>query len=187
MQKKFPLISLYDAHSEKDIYGNPEVVSRSHALGHALAKASLGAIGRVGSSVVSTALTTLVSEGGTSIGLSPAANEHEHEKAYRLPHVAFPVIFTGRGALGTDLMALASGHAILIAGADHESLLGILGCIGDRGIPIGIFTEENPNEIRAMINTHYPNLILHVFVSKDADKVVYDVSAQMRKQHLENK
>ena len=187
MQKKFPLISIYDAHSEKELLSNPEVVSRAHALGQALARMKLGAIGRVGSPITSTILATLADGGGTVVGLSPAGTQLEHTKVYRLSHVSFPLVFTGRGALSADVVALESSYGVLIAGGDEESLLGILGCIDTRGIPIGIFTEKNSNEIRALINKHYIHLMPHIYVSKDADTIVHDVAAEMRRQYLTNK
>ena len=186
MKKKYPLVSIYDAHSDKEIFGNPEVISRAHAIAAALAKAKLGAIGRVGSPVVTTILTSLVENNSFVIGLSPAAIEREHEKAFRLPHVSFPLVFTGHGALGADVMALSSSHGILIVGSDEESILGILGCVGDKGVPIGIFTEENSNEVRSKIHNHYPNLMVHIYVSKDPNTLVRDISSEMRRKHLSN-
>lgn len=73
MQKKFPLISIYDANSEKEILMNKDVISHAHALALALEKAKLGIIGRVGSPVISTILNTLAEKGGTVLGLSPAS------------------------------------------------------------------------------------------------------------------
>ena len=186
MQKKYPLISLYDAHSEKEIFGNPEIVSRMHALALALAKARLGAVGRVGSSITTTVLTTLNENNIPVVGLSPAATEREHEKAFRLPHVSFPLVFTGRGALGSDIMALTSSHGILVAGSDEESLVGVLSYVGDKGIPIGIFTEEDPNMVRLKIKKQHPHLLIHVFVSNDAQKVIQELASGMRRQHFAN-
>lgn len=104
-----------------------------------------------------------------------------------MPNVSFPLIFTGRGALSADVVALESSHGVLIAGSDPESLLGILGCIDNRGIPIGIFTEENPNEIRSLVNKHYIHLMPHIYISNNANDIVHEVSAEMRRQHLSNK
>ncbi len=187
MQKRYPLISLYDAHSDKEIFGDPQVVSRAHNLAQSLAKAKLGTVGRIGSQVVTTILATLTEHGVSVVGISPAATEREHQVAYRLPHVSFPTIFSGRGALGADVMALSSSHGVLIAGSDEESLLGVLGCVGDRGIPIGIFTYEDPTEVRRRINNRYPNLMLYIFVSNEPDKLVHDIAFEMRKQHMEKK
>ena len=187
MQKKYPLVSIFDAHSEKELLRDPEVISRSHSLALALGNAKLGAVGRVGSPVTSTVLTTLAEHHGTAIGISPASTEEEHKKAFRLSQVSFPLMFIGRGALGADVVVLESGHGVLIAGSDEESLLGILGCVGSRGIPIGIFTKENPNEIRALVNEHYIHLMPHLYISNDAHTIVHDISAEMRRQHLSNK
>lgn len=184
MQKKFPLISIYDANSEQELLRNPEVVSRAHMLGFALGSSKVGVIGRIGSPVTSTILTTLTDKGGTAIGLSPATNHSEHEKAYRLPHVSFPLIYIGRGALAADLSALSSSQGIIISGSDEEPLLGILGSVGDRGIPIGIFTEENPSEVRNRISKHYVNLIPHIYISKDPNSLVHEVAFEMRRQNL---
>ncbi len=177
---------MFDAYSEKEIFGNPDIILHANNLSLAFVKAKLGIIGRVGSSVIDTVLTKLIENNIPVVGLSPAATEREHEKAFRLPHVSFPVVFTGRGALGSDFIALSSSHGMLIAGSDHESLLGILGCVGDRGIPIGIFTEENPSEVRSYLSKHFPNLMVNIFVSKDANNLARDISAEMRRQHLRN-
>lgn len=187
MQKRYPLVSLYDAHSEKEIFGNPMIVSNAHNLAQSLVKAKLGAVARVDSQVVTTILTTLIENAISVVGISPAATEHEHQIAFRLPPVSFPLIFSGRGALGADVMALSSSHGVVIAGSDEESLLGVLGCIGDRGIPIGIFTSENPAEVRRKVNNHYPNLMLHIFVLNEPDKLVRDIAFEMRKQYMEKK
>ncbi len=185
MQKQYSLVSIYDAHSDKEIFGNPEVVSRAHALALAIAQARLGATGRVGSQVVNTVLTTLIENGAHVVGISPAATLREHANAYRLPHVAFPLMFTGRGALGADLMALASSHGVIVAGSDTESLLGIVSYAGERGIPIGVYTQENPNDVRARVHFTHPHATLHLHVYADASKVVQEVAAEIRRQHLD--
>jgi hypothetical protein len=184
MQKKFPLISIYDANSEKELLRNPEVVSRAHQLAFALSSTKVGVIGRVGSPVTSTVLTTLTDKGGSAVGLSPAGNNSEHEKAYRLPQVSFPLVYVGRGALAADLVALSSSQGVIISGSDEESLLGILGYIGDKAVPIGIFTEENPNDVRTRISAHYINLMPHIHISKDPNSLVHEVALEMRRQNL---
>ena len=92
----------------------------------------------------------------------------------------------GRGALAADVMALSSGHAVLISGSDSESLQGILGCVGDRGIPIGIYTTAPEQEVRTLVHERYPHLSLHLTVSKDATKLVQHIFGEMRKMHLDN-
>ena len=186
MQKKYPLVSIYDAHSDKEIFGDPEIISRANVLALALSKAQLGAVGRVGSQVVTTILTTLAASGGTSVGLSPASTEREHKAAFRLPHVSFQLIYMGRGALAADVMALSSGHAVLISGSDTESLQGILGCVGDRGIPVAIYTTEPEQDVRTKVHQRYPHLAIHLTVSKDATKLVQHLFSEMRKMHLDN-
>jgi uncharacterized protein (TIGR00725 family) len=63
--------------------------------------------------------------GGTIIGFSPAANEHEHTKVYRLPvdYVDVP-IYTGFGYMGRDLLMVRSADAVIFGcgrvGTIHE-------------------------------------------------------------------
>ena len=187
MQKKYPLVSIYDAHPEREVFGNPDVVSRAHSLAHALAHSKLGAVGSVGSSIVSTVLTTLSENGVHVIGLSPASTHIEHQKAYRLPPVSFPLLFTGRGAFGSDITAMASSHGLIISGSGEEALLGILSFLGDRGIPVGIFTEEGESDVRARIHNKYPNRMMHIHVSKDPNQLVQEIASEIRRQHLSEK
>lgn len=186
MSKIFPLVSIYDAHSEKELFIDPEVVTRAHNFALALEKVRLGAIGHVESKVVTTVLNTLHNGNIYAIGLSPAGNDVEHKKSFRLPNVSFPLIFTGRGAFGADVMALTSSHGIAILGSEEEALCGVLGCVGDRGIPVAVFTNENPNEVRAKINARYPHLIHTIIVSKDANQIVNELMSEMRKKHFDN-
>ncbi len=184
MQKYFPLIAIYDAHSELEHFSNPELVVRAHSASDALIKTKLGVVGTVGSPIISTILSKVSDMGHRVVGLSPAGSEYEHSKAFRLPQVSFPLLYTGRGALGADVMALSSSHAVFIVGADEESLLGLLGCMSDTDMPIAIFTDRNTNDVREIANKKYPNLMRNLFVSNDAEKLCYEIANGIRKQNF---
>jgi uncharacterized protein (TIGR00725 family) len=62
-------------------------------------------------------------EGGTSIGFSPASSLREHVRKYRLPHDVFDFInFTGMNYVGRDLYLVQSSEAVITIGGRFGSL-----------------------------------------------------------------
>lgn len=181
MHIRTAFVALYDAGSELALYGDAHAADKARELGVALGSAGLGGIARVGSAAINTALAVIAPDAPV-IALSPAASSLEHEKAFRLPPSSLPLIYTGRGALGADVIAIASAEAAIILGSDEEALWGILGCIGDRGLPIGILSDEKAADLHARSIARYPELIHRLFISGDPAHLVRELSAELRKQ-----
>jgi SLOG cluster4 family len=175
------LIALYDATNEQARLGNMSLPVNARELGKMLAKADLGVISRVGSPVILSVLSTVRDEGGVSIGLSPAASRLEHVQAFRLPEVDMPVIYMGRGALGTDVAALASAKAVVIINSDEEAIDGILGCIGQGKMPIAILTDEKPIPLREKIAERYSWALPNLIISEDPSLLIHELRDEIRK------
>ena len=63
------------------------------------------------------------SEGGLSIGFSPASSHREHVKSYRLPTKEFDYInFTGMAYVGRDVHLVRSSDAVITVGGRMGSL-----------------------------------------------------------------
>ena len=95
-----------------------------------------------------------------------------------------PMIYCGRGALGTDVVALTSGKGIVILGADEEALNGILGCADGYDAPICILTDNDAPKIREGIALRYSDLLRHVFISPDPLAVAKHMAEELRKRHF---
>jgi hypothetical protein len=183
--RKNILIALYDASSDMSLYSDAGLAGNARTLGLALGKAGLGVIARIGSPALTTILSAVGDAGKTAIALSPASSEIEHEKAFRLPKSAVPSIYTGRGALGADVCALASSHAVIIIGTEPEALEGILGCIGEQySFPIGILSTESEAKVREVIAVRYPKLIPHILIASDGARLVSQISGELRKRQM---
>lgn len=81
-------------------------------------------------------------EKGVSIGISPAANEHEHVETYRLPLEYMDlIIYTGFGYPGRDLLFTRSCDAIILGcgrvGTIHEFTVAF-----EDGKPIGVLEGD---------------------------------------------
>ncbi len=182
MRHDHHLISLYDAHSELSMYSDRGVAETARVLGKAIAGEGLGVVARVGSPLILATLSAVHEGGMSAIGLSPAATREEHTRAFRLPLLSVPTIFTGRGGLGADVAALASSSAVLIVGSDSEALLGVLGCIGEGGPNIHILTEEPASRIRDLVRDHYPSMLRSISIAGDPAVIVKEIAADVRKE-----
>lgn len=81
-------------------------------------------------------------EKGVSIGISPAASEHEHVETYRLPLEYMDlIIYTGFGYPGRDLLFTRSCDAIILGcgrvGTIHEFTVAF-----EDGKPIGVLEGD---------------------------------------------
>jgi len=107
-------------------------------------------IGRKGAMLVTGATTGFPlwsamgtkSEGGVSVGLSPAANIKEHRESYKLPTEYMDlIVYTGFGYPGRDLLLVRSSEAVLIGcgriGTIHEFTIAF-----EDGKPIGVLQGE---------------------------------------------
>ena len=127
-------------------------------------------------------------EGGISIGISPAAGEHEHVEVYKLPLDYMDlIIYTGFGYPGRDLLLTRSADAVICGcgriGTIHEFTVAF-----EDGKPIGIF--EGPWEMGAELEEiiakgHRPNA--KVVVNPDPKKLVEDIIALVKKDKTDYK
>ena len=183
---KNTLISVYDALHELAHFAYPQWLENAKILGEALGEMGIGGIARSGSPVSSAVLSSIASVGGTSLLVSPAANEFEHAQAFRLPASALPTIYSGRGALGADVTALASSSAVLVVGEDEEALMGILGCADGHGISIAILCAGESADISRRLLMRYPSLEKFLLVSNDPNKIVKWVVESVRRKKYKN-
>ena len=103
-------------------------------------------------------------EKGVSIGISPAANEHEHVDTYRLPLEYMDlIIYTGFGYSGRDLLFTRSCDAVILGcgrvGTIHEFTIAF-----EDGKPIGVLegdwnTSDTIKEIIDRSNRPSSNVI----------------------------
>lgn len=181
---KHTTIALYDATSELELYGDQTTAKKAQTLGDTLGPHGFTLMYRSGSSVLQAVASA--AHGSHTVVLSPAATGEEHMRAFRLPQSLFPTIYTGRGALGTDVMLTESAHGIIICGSDEEALDGILGCIGPRQLPIAIYTTEDEQVVRERVLERYKELLHHFFVSSDAQELVRRFVEEVRKRHTKD-
>jgi hypothetical protein len=174
------LIALYDALPEHEHF-LPEHRIYAHGLGTALGKSGFGVIARVGSPLISTTFGALSDLGVASIALSPANSHTEHEIAYRLPHLTTPMIFTGRGAYGTDTITLSSAQALAVLGSHPEILENILEHTKDHTMPILVLTNEEPDTVRDRVRGIHPAMVSRLIISDNPETLVSNLSAQMRR------
>lgn len=177
------LIALFDANPEHAHFGSPILAERARALAKALSEAKLCVVTRIGSPVIATVLDSLKERGGTTIVLSPASSRFEHEKAYRLPIVP-SLIYTGKGAIGADAMAVASGEALTIIGSYPKTLENILEYVKNTTLPIGILTDEEPSAIYERAKSVHPRLSVQLFVSHDPATLVREIAEELRKKNI---
>ena len=156
-------------------------------LGTALAKAHIGVVAHIGPTIIDTVFTEMAQSGVVSIALSPASNMDEHTRAFRLPVPALPLIFTGRGALGADTMALASAHAVILFGSETQKVEAILDHMLHVHIPIGILTSEAPSAIHDRVRARHPNLTSMLFVANDPVTLVRHIADELRRRELSKK
>ena len=184
---KNTLITFYDAVHEMAHFADPRLLKDAQMVGETLGKAGLGGVTRSGSPLAAAALAALHEAGGPAIMLSPAGTELEHVRSFRLPRAAMPTVYTGRGALGADVIALMSGKGIVIIGSDEEALDGILGCADGHDLPIAIFSNAPEMEVRGIIGRRYAHLLPHVFVTPDPAAIGRHLAEELRKRHLASK
>jgi len=186
MQTQHTFIALYDANPEHAHFESPIFAGRARALGRALADARFGIVSRIGSPTVATVFDALSESGIASIALSPGSSREEHMQAFRLPDVSAPLVFTGRGGLGADLMALASAHAVIIVGSHPEALSPIFRYVNGRSLPIGIISDEDPASLRERLASAHPEVRANdLFVSHDPLFVVGGISDELRRRRFE--
>ena len=178
---------MYDASPEHAHFESPILTNKARTLGKALGKFGLGIVARIGSPIVAAALDALSDATAASVVLSPAATPTEHERAYRLPKVSHPLIYTGRGSLGTDSIAIHSASAVLIFGSYPRTLENIIECVGDTMIPVGVLTDEDTSDVHERVRTLSPRLTAQLFVSHDPHVLVRELADELRRRAFETK
>ncbi len=148
------------------------------------------AIGKAGAVLVTGATTGFPlwsamgtkSQGGISIGLSPAATLKEHVDIYKLPPDYMDlIVYTGFGFPGRDLLLVRSAEAILIGcgriGTIHEFTIAF-----EDNKPIGILqgswpTDEVIQNIIANGNRPNPKIVFDTDPERLVQKVIDMVKA----------
>ena len=184
MQKHQTFIALYDVTPEETHFQNPILAGKARELGKALAQAGLGIIARINSPIVATTLQMLAERGGNAIALSPAVSETEHENAFRLPKLSMPLIFTGKGGLGADMIALHSAHAIVIVGSYPSRLENIIGYAKGRMVPLCVLTDEERSAIYERVRATDSTLAGQLIVSHDPAILARELAEELRRRHM---
>lgn len=180
------LVAIFDATPEHAVLADHVHTTRARSFGEALGKSGMSIIARAGSPLVTSSFGGLRDMGVTGIVLSPATSRHEHEIAYRLPHLSSPTIFTGRGAYGTDTMALSSAQALAILGSHVEVLENILEHTKDHTVPILVLTDEDPSSVHERVRMLHPSMTSRLIVSHDPEILVSNLASEMRRKRFEN-
>ncbi len=168
--KGHTFVALFDATPEHAHFESPILAATARMLGKELREAHLGVIARIASGVVGAVLGSLEDTTG-SVALSPASNKGEHVQAFRLPLPNMPLIYTGRGALGADMMALKSASAVLVVGSYPKVLEAIIDSAKDTMVPIGILSDEEPSSIHERIRARDPRMTASLFISHEPHRM----------------
>ncbi len=96
-----------------------------------------------------------------------------------------PTIFTGRGAYGTDTVALSSAEAIVVFGSHPEIMESVLEHTKDHTIPVVIFTDEEPSTVHDRVRALYPNMMSRLIVSHDPEILSGNLAGEMRRKRFE--
>lgn len=180
-------VSLFEATPEHAHFESPILSSRMRVLGTALVEAHLGVIARTGPRAIMTVFAALSGVGASAIALSPASSLEEHWQAFRLLVPQVPIVFTGRGALGADITALASSSAALIIGSYPDALESILDHVKDTEHPIAVLTDEDPAAIHERVRARNPRLVATLIVSHDPALIVRTLSNELRRRSLQKR
>ncbi len=182
MQTRRPvLIALYDAHHDGTHDARPELRAEARRLGVLIGKEGMGIVVRQGSPLVAESLFGLAgAHSAPAIILSPAASIREHEEAFGLAHLAAPTVYTGRGAVGADSMALHSAAAAVVFGAEPRALDHVLSQAEHVRCVIGILTDESAHELSERIHARRPSLAGRVVIAADPETLVSKIAAGLR-------
>ena len=185
--QKHTFVALFDATPEHAHFESPILAATARTLGAELSHAGLGVIARSAPGVVGAVLKSMEDGAVSCVVLSPASNSEEHKTAFRLPLANMPIIFTGRGALGADIMALKSANAVLIVGSYPHTLDIIIASAKDIMVPIGILSEEEPSAVHERLRARVPHLTSALFISHEPHVLVRELAEELRRRELSAK
>lgn len=111
------------------------------------------------------------SEGGLSIGFSPASSHREHVKSYRLPTKDFDYInFTGMAYVGRDVHLVRSSDAVITVGGRMGSLHEFSTATESKKV-CGVLLGSGG------LADFIPSLVKHI-PTPDADRIIYDTDPE---------
>ncbi len=115
-----------------------DVIQSLHLLGKTIAQNNLILITGACPGLPYECASSVRSQGGLSIGISPALSLDEHTHKYHSPTDAFDVIiYTGSGLMGREVTNIRSSDIVLIAGG-RSGTLGEFSIAYDEGKLIGV-------------------------------------------------
>lgn len=117
------------------------------------------------------------SEGGMSIGFSPAVSLREHLRKYRLPYDCFDFVnFTGMNYVGRDLYLVQSSDAVITIGGRFGSLHEFTSAL-EAHKPCGILTGTGgtADEIPKLMEILEPPHAALVVYDSDPEKLVQKI------------
>jgi uncharacterized protein (TIGR00725 family) len=119
-----------------------ETIDKAKMIGREIAKNNIILVTGATNGIPDWAAKGCKEEGGTSIGISPAASELAHIKTYRLPTANYDIImYTDAGYAGRDILMTRTSNAVVIIcgrmGTLHEFIVAF-----ESHLPIGVLVES---------------------------------------------
>lgn len=105
--------------------------------------------------------------GGTTLGVSPAFSEYEHENEYLSPTGHDIILFTGMGFMERDIINIRSSDAIVIVGGGIGTLNEFT-IAYDEGRPTGILTNSGG------ISNSIPHIVVELCKRHIPPNMVFD-------------
>ncbi len=105
--------------------------------------------------------------GGTTLGVSPAFSEYEHENEYLSPTGHDIILFTGMGFMERDIINIRSSDAIVIVGGGIGTLNEFT-IAYDEGRPTGILTNSGG------ISNSIPHIVVELCKRQIPPNMVFD-------------
>ena len=148
-----------------------EVLERCRELGQAISRSECCLLTGACSGLPQAAASAAKSDGGQTIGISPAVSLKEHVEFYHSPYEEYDfLIFTGLGFMGRELINIRSSDIVVVVGG-RSGTLGEFSIAYEEGKLIGVLSESGG--ITAVI----PELEAHLGKETGAE-VIYDGSPE---------
>jgi len=118
-----------------------EISRRVYRLGQEIARRKCVLVTGACPGLPHEAIRGAKSEGGITVGISPALNFEEHALKYRSPFTGYDaIIYTGSGLMGREIENIRSCDLIIIAGG-RSGTLGEFAIAYDEAKVIGVMTH----------------------------------------------